>query len=64
MLSSRIPISAMAANDAETDCQQWLDSGMDDYMAKPVSFAGLVLALKFGFRPKRRPIHPLTEIQV
>ncbi len=46
LLLPRIPIIAMAANDAETDWAQCLASGLDDYLAKPVRFASLASTLE------------------
>lgn len=43
--SSRIPIIAMTADAMEGDRQRCLDAGMDDYLAKPVSFERLAALL-------------------
>ncbi len=42
----RVPILAMTANAMEGDRERCLDSGMDDYIAKPVTLEGLKTALR------------------
>jgi CheY-like chemotaxis protein len=52
--SRRVPIVAMTANAMEGDRDRCLLAGMDDYIAKPVTVAGLTGMLEHWTDPARR----------
>lgn len=45
LIPASTPILAMTANATQKDMQQCLDAGMNDYIAKPISFPELTQAL-------------------
>ena len=55
---SRMPVIVLTARDSVTDTVTALDSGADDYMAKPFRFAELMARVRLRLRslaPRRRP---------
>ncbi len=55
----RIPIIAMTANNMQGDREQCLESGMDDFLPKPVSFPELREKLEKAIRQNSPNSHPL-----
>ena len=47
----RVPIIAMTANAMESDREQCLDAGMDDYISKPIKAAQLFERLEYWTAP-------------
>jgi CheY-like chemotaxis protein len=45
IISRRVPVIALTANVMLSDKQKCLDSGMDDYLAKPIKMAVLSTAI-------------------
>jgi two-component system, sensor histidine kinase and response regulator len=56
--SSRTPIVAVTANDAEGDRERCLAAGMDDYLVKPLSAGSLDITLRrlLGGQPEGLPV--------
>ena len=61
---SRMPVIVLTARDSVTDTVAALDSGADDYMAKPFRFAELMARIRLRLRsldPGRRPAPRATS---
>jgi CheY-like chemotaxis protein len=50
---SRLPIIAVTANVMEGDRERCFDSGMDDYLPKPVDMLALKAAIERNLKPQR-----------
>ena len=55
---SRMPVIVLTARDSVTDTVTALDSGADDYMAKPFRFAELMARIRLRLRSLPRPTPP------
>lgn len=61
--STHIPIIALTANAMKGDESKFIESGMDDYIAKPVKIADLSGVIKKAIEQKKGPVsnHPQSD---
>jgi CheY-like chemotaxis protein len=60
--TGRMPIVALTANAMKGDRERCLEAGMDDYLAKPFSSAGLADVLGKWLQPDRGPVDMLPGV--
>ena len=58
---SRMPVIVLTARDSVTDTVTALDSGADDYMAKPFRFAELMARIRLRLRSLAPPDSPAAD---
>ena len=61
VLDHRVPIVAMTAHAFQSDRDQCLQAGMDDYVTKPVELPALVAVLEKWFQAKDQGTQPIEQ---